>query len=113
MEMSLMKFSFLLLVVALIGCSGIKEGPSSIVQKAESCGAGELSTTSMSAIQDWFTKHRDCAGGVDTMCKPVSQGAVASWADSTEGRVCIAARNVAQWARSPNKDHETFQAGWK
>ena len=108
-----MRLLFLLLLVALIGCSGIKEGPSSIVQKAESCGAGELSATSAAAIQDWFSKHRDCAGGVDTMCKPVSQGAVASWADSTEGRVCIAARNVAQWARSLNKDHETFQSGWK
>ncbi len=67
-----MKFSFLLLIVTFIGCSGIKEGPTSIVQKAESCGAGELSTTSTAAIEDWFTKHRDCAGGVDTMCKPVS-----------------------------------------
>ncbi len=108
-----MRIMFLFLIIRLTGCSGIKDGPSSIVQKAESCGAGELSTTSVGAIQDWFTKHRDCAGGVDTMCKPVSQGAVASWADSTEGRVCIAARSVAQWTRLPSKDHETFQSGWK
>ena len=47
------------------------------------------------------------------MCKPVRASAPAAWADSTEGRVCIAARNVAQWVRKPSQDHETFQAGWK
>jgi len=47
------------------------------------------------------------------MCKPVRLSATASWNDSTEGRVCIAARNVAQWVRKPNQDHEKFQAGWK
>jgi len=65
------------------------------------------------AVQDWFGKHRDCAVAVDRMCKPVRDAATASWADSTEGRVCIAARSVAQWVRKPNQDHEKFQSGWK
>ena len=55
------------------------------------------------AVQDWFGKHRDCAVAVDGMCKPVRASATASWTDSTEGRVCMAARNVAQWVRKPNQ----------
>jgi len=65
------------------------------------------------AVRDWFGRHRDCAVAVDRMCKPVRNSATASWADSSEGRVCLAARNVAQWVRKPNQDHETFQSGWK
>lgn len=108
-----MKLVLLILIVSLVGCSVTKERPSVIVQKAQSCGAGELSAASTMAVQDWFAKHRDCAVAVDGMCKPVRTNAIAPWADSTEGRVCSAARNVAQWVRKPNQDHETFQSGWK
>ena len=108
-----MKLVLVLLVVSLVGCSVIKERPSPIVQKAQSCGAGELVGTSQMAVQDWFGKHRDCAVIVDGMCKPVRINATAAWTDSTEGRVCTAARNVAQWIRQPNRDHTAFQSGWK
>lgn len=97
----------------MIGCSGPKEPLSPIVQRAEACGAGDLSTASSAAVQDWFGKHRDCAVAVDGMCKPVREKAAAQWTDSTEGRVCAAARNIAQWRRKPSNDHETFQSGWK
>jgi hypothetical protein len=100
-------------ILAMIGCSVSKEPPSAIVQKAEACGAGPLGRTSTAAIQDWFGKHRDCAVTVDAMCKPVREKATAQWTDSTEGRVCMAARNIAQWIRKPSEDHEKFQSGWK
>ncbi len=108
-----MKLVLVVLVFSLVGCSVVKEKPSPIVQKAQSCGAGDLPGTSTMAVQDWFGKHRDCAVAVDGMCKPVRGSLPASWTDSTEGRVCVAARNVAQWMRKPNQDHETFQSGWK
>ncbi len=108
-----MKVVVFLMTVFLVGCSVAKEPPSAIVQKAQSCGAGELSGTSAIAVQDWFSKHRDCAVTVDQMCKPVRASAPAAWADSTEGRVCLASRNVAQWVRKPSQDHETFQGGLK
>lgn len=108
-----MKLALVLLVISLIGCSVTKERPSPIVQKAQSCGAAELAGTSIIAVQDWFGKRRDCAVAVDELCKPVRDTATAAWTDSTEGRVCTAARNVAQWVRQPNRDHETFQSGWK
>lgn len=108
-----MKFVAFLFMVSLVGCSIVKEPPSAIVQRAQSCGAGELSGVSTVAVQDWFSKHRDCAVTVEEMCKPVRDKAPVGWTDSTEGRVCIGARSVAQWIRKPSRDHETFQAGWK
>jgi hypothetical protein len=105
--------SVVVAVLTMIGCSVWKEPPSPIVQKAESCGAGPLVSTSTAAIQDWFGKHRDCAMTVEAMCKPVREKATAQWTDSTEGRVCMTARNIAQWKRKPSEDHEKFQAAWK
>jgi hypothetical protein len=107
------RLAILVAASIMIGCSGLKELPSPIVQKAEACGAGDLSKASPAAVQDWLGKHRDCAVAVDGMCKPVREKATAQWTDSTEGRVCTAARNVAQWVRKPSNDHETFQSGWK
>ena len=109
-----MKLAFILFsVLSLIGCSVSKETSSPIVQKTEACGAGPLADTSTMAVQDWFGKHRECAVAVESMCKPVRKKAIAQWSDSTEGRVCLAARNIAQWVRKPSGDHQTFQSGLK
>jgi hypothetical protein len=109
-----MKFGLIVVVAFLmIGCSVSKEPPSAIVQKAEACGAGRLADPYTAAMQDWFGKHRDCAVEVDSMCQPVRLKAAAQWTDSTEGRVCMAARQIAQWIRKPSEDHEKFQSGWK
>lgn len=108
-----MKVIVFLMALFLVSCSVTKEPSSAIVQKAQACGAGELAGASAVAVQDWFSKHKDCAVTVDQMCNPVRASAPAAWADSTEGRVCLASRNVAQWVRKPSQDHETFQGGWK
>jgi hypothetical protein len=101
------------LVLLFSGCSAVNQPVSRIVQKAQACGAGELSGISLTAVQDWFGRHRACAVAVDGMCTPVRANAVAAWTDSTEGRVCVSARNVAQWVRKPASNHEAFRAGWK
>jgi hypothetical protein len=106
------KLAALALLIGLSACS-VNERPSAIVQRAELCGAGNLSGTSTVAIQDWFSKHHECAVTLDRMCKTVRDNAPASWTDSTEGRVCTAARSVAQWIREPSSDNETFEGGWK
>lgn len=107
--------SFLLLMSAVViaGCSLTNEPPSAIVQKAEACGAGDPARASAAALQDWFGRNRDCAVAVDEMCKPVRVKATANWTDSAEGRVCTAARGVAQWIRKPSTDRQTFESGWK
>lgn len=100
-------------VLTVVGCSVSREPPSPIVQKAETCGAGPVAGASSAALREWFGKHRDCAVEVDAMCRPVRTSATAQWTDSTEGHVCVAARNIAQWVRQPSGDHEKFQSGWK
>lgn len=85
-----MKASVFLIAVFLVDCSVTKEPPSAIVQKTESCGAGDLAGASTAAVQEWFNKHRECAVTVDQICKPVRASATAAWTDSTEGRVCLA-----------------------
>ena len=109
-----MRFAVLVVLgITLIGCALRKESRSEIVESAESCGAGPLVNVSTTAVQEWFGKHRDCAVSIDGLCKSARERAAAQWMDSTEGRVCLAARNIAQWVRKPSEDHQTFQSGWK
>jgi len=102
------------LVISLSSCAK-QEPKSAIVQGLEQAGAGPVSfETSDAAIRDWLHKHPKTAESIDAQCKPVRQNATAAWADSTEGRVCKAARSVAATAFQPVEgDHQTFSSGWK
>lgn len=102
-----MKFSYLLIAAVVLTLTACKSSSSpstnpspataspassSIVQKVEAAGAGDLSGTSESAIEQWMKNHPDFAQQIQTDCGPVQANAKASWYDSTEGRVCQAAR---------------------
>lgn len=114
LEVRRMRLVGLCVVVSgLLGCSDFGGRPGPIIEKAEACGAGDLSRTSFIATRDWFQRHHDCAVAVDTACLPIRESAPAQWTDSVDGRVCSAARDVAQWIGKPSKDHRTFQSGWK
>jgi hypothetical protein len=107
--------TFISIVVALAAtaCS-IHEPHSRIVSKAEASGAGDLSRASLRAMQIWLEKHRDLAGELDSMCVPVQAEASAEWADTTEGRLCRAARGIAGATFKPiESDHRRYQGGWK
>ena len=85
---------------------------SAIVEKAEQAGAGNLSATSLTGIQQWLGKHREVASEIENMCKPVRQRATASWADTTEGRLCSAAHELAFFRSAPAKgDGKVFRPG--
>jgi hypothetical protein len=108
-----MRTLLVLLVIAMAGCS-VSERPSPIVKKAEAAGAGDLSTTSALAMQSWLESRRDIAADIDRMCTPVRANAPAKWPDTTEGRLCTAARNVAVSTFKPlESDHNTYESGWK
>jgi hypothetical protein len=99
-------------VVASTSSCGRSEPPSPIVQFVEQAGAGDLSGASGSSIHDWLGKHRDVADQTDTLCQPVRQRASATWGDSTEGRVCGAAHELAFFRSAPAKgDGRTFRPG--
>lgn len=105
-----------LAVFALAFASCARPEPNSaIVQAFEQAGAGPVSSaTSTETIQGWFRKHRQTAESIDVQCKPVREKAGAEWGDSTEGRVCQAARIVAASTyKRLDSDHQTFSSGWK
>ena len=105
-----------LAVFALAFASCARPEPkSAVVQAFEQAGAGPVSSgTSTQAMQDWFRKHRQTSASIDAQCKPVREKAGAEWGDSTEGRVCQAARTVAASTyKRLESDHQTFSSGWK
>jgi hypothetical protein len=99
--------------LGIIGCQRT-EPPSAIVQKAQEAGAGDLSTASSDSIRQWLGQHRPVAVEIDKMCAPVRSNASANWGDTTEGRLCTAARQVAFTNLPPGgvkSDGRTFRPG--
>jgi hypothetical protein len=105
---------FVVCVIAFIvagGC-GRQEPISRIIQKAEQSGSGDLAGASTASIRNWLGKHRYTAEQIEAMCRPVRQNASASWGDSTEGRLCGAAHELAFFRAAPAKgDGRTFRPG--
>jgi flagellar basal body rod protein FlgF len=90
------------------------EPKSPIVAKVEQAGSGNLAAVSKDGIREWLDKHKDVAYQVDEMCKPVRQKATAQWAESTEGRLCTAARELAFFRSGPvTGDDKTYLPGLK
>ncbi len=86
----------------LAGCG--TEPRSEIVAMAEAAGSGKLSGVSRDGMKQWLGQHKDVAYQVDEMCKPVRIRATAQWTESTEGRLCSAARELAFFRSGPVKN---------
>ena len=71
------------------------EPDSAVVRRVEAAGAGDVRAASNDALLDWFRKRQDAGQGVRKSCEPISKDAPATWADTTEGRVCRAAQVAA------------------
>lgn len=92
----------------LAGCEK-KEPQSALVQRVEAAGAGDLSSASVSSIQQWLQQHEELAVDVKKDCDQIKKSGTtnATWGDSTEGRVCTAAANTSFY--HPYKgDNKTF-----
>lgn len=99
------------MMLFFVGCSR-QEPHSRIAEKAERAGSGDLAASSTEAMQEWLGKHRDVAIEIETMCKPTRQGATAQWSDTTEGRLCSAAHELAFFRSAPAKgDGRIFRPG--
>lgn len=102
-----------LVLVGLLACSR-PEPRSPIVDKVEKAGSGNLAAVPKDGMREWLAKHKDVAYRVDEMCKPVRQKATAQWAESTEGRLCTVARELAFWRSGPvTGDDKTYSPGLK
>jgi hypothetical protein len=103
----------LVVLIGVFACSR-PEPRSPIVEKVERAGSGHLAAVSKDGMREWLGKHKDVAYQVDGMCKPVRQNATAQWAESTEGRLCTAARELAFWRGGPvTSDEKTYSPGLK
>jgi len=102
-----------LVAAALItSACGTPESRSAIVDRVEKAGSGSLSATPIDSIQQWLVKNRDLTHEVDEMCKGARLKATAQWAETTEGRVCTASRNIEIMRAVPARgDGRTFQPG--
>jgi hypothetical protein len=105
-----------LLLLMLCACS--REQPSRIVKLAEQAGAGPLSDVSVVDMRVWLNGHPQVAVRVDALCVPLRTNATAAWPQTTEGRLCAAARVSAsqieaQHHQRRNPDSAGFLPGWK
>jgi len=106
-------FGCWVVLAGLCACSR-PEPTGPIVEKAEQAGSGNLAAVSKDGMREWLGKHTDVAYQVDEMCKPVRQKATAQWAESTEGRLCTAARELAFWRSGPvTSDDKKYLPGLK
>lgn len=106
----------LAIVLVVAGCERWR--PSRIVKMVKTAGAGDLRTTSVGSMVQWFQRHPGLAIKADNLCVSARKHAQAKWPETTEGRVCNAAARVAgfiEWQRDiqANNDHQTFQGGSK
>ena len=83
---------FLCVVFLLSGCKAAtgSAAKSQIVQQVEAAGAGDLDKATDQAIFQWLSNHVHVAEQIAPECGKAVNSAVASWGDSTEGRVCAA-----------------------
>ena len=106
-------YGCLVVLTGLFACSR-PEPRSPIVEKVEQAGSGNLAAVSKDGMREWLGKHKDVASQADEMCKPIRVNATAQWADSTEGRLCAAARELAVWRAGPvTGDDKTYLPGLK
>jgi hypothetical protein len=100
--------------LALLMCAACtpSEPRSAIVEHAEKAGSGDLRGATSQSIQQWLGRNRQVAAEIETMCKPVRPSATAPWGDTTEGRLCAAAHELAFFRSAPAKgDGQVFRPG--
>ena len=105
-------------VLLLMLCACTRERPSRIVQLAEESGAGPLSEVSTVDMRVWLNAHPQVVVRVDALCAPLRTNPTAAWPQTTEGRLCAAARVSASQIEAQrhlrrNPDTAGFLPGWK
>src|SRR5438128_901850 len=105
-----MRRSILLMTLVLVSCT--RETDSPIVRRAEEAGAGNVRAASSDALLDWFRKHQVVGQEIRKLCEPIRKNAPATWADTTEGRVCQAVQAAAAFYFKPKPgDDRVFVPG--
>jgi hypothetical protein len=103
-----------LVLLLAVGCWRAR--PSEIVVMVERAGAGDVRNASVASMVRWFHRHPAVALKANDLCSPLRRNALLKWPETTEGRVCDAASQVAgfiiwQKALKESNEHEIFQGG--
>jgi hypothetical protein len=106
-------FVLVAILFSAVACTREHPRHSAIVDKVQLAGAGDVAAASPFSVEDWMRKHRDVAVEVDKMCAPAREKGDPQWGDTTEGKVCVAARNAAMSTYRSPRDGKTYQAGDK
>lgn len=107
-------FEILSVVLLLTLCGCARERSSRVVQAAEQAGAGPLDGVNVIDMRVWFNGHPQVAVRVDALCAPLRTNPTAAWPQTTEGRLCAAAKTTVgslQVRRHP--DNTGILPGWK
>jgi hypothetical protein len=91
MEMKNLALVFLVLLVAA-GCS--REPRTDLMRKMELSGAGDLRSVTSQSIEQWFLRNPDVAFDISRTCRKLKVNTPASWGDTPDGRICMAAAQV-------------------
>ena len=97
-----------------VGCWRARK--SEIVILVENAGAGDVRNASVPSMVRWFHRHPAVALKANDLCSPLRRNALLKWPETTEGRVCNAASQVAgfiiwQKGLKDSNDHGIFQGG--
>ena len=104
-----MKYTCFLIIV-LSSCT--QERSSEIVQRVQKSGAGNVASASQESLEQWFRQHAEVSAEIKGKCASIQRNAPATWGDTTEGRVCKAARVASAFQFTPKKgDGRGFEAG--
>lgn len=100
-----------LLFLALCACTR-EQTPSRIVKLAEESGAGPLDGVGELDMRLWLNAHPQVGTRVDALCAPLRANAAAAWPQTTEGRLCVAARiSIGQRPLQRKPDNAGFLPG--
>lgn len=83
--------------VVLESCAPVRrtDSKTKIIQEVEAAGSGPVENASVRSLYTWFEKHTHLANQLNKQCDQVKKTAPPTWGDSTEGRVCEAASEIA------------------
>lgn len=110
MNDEVMRRNILLMTLVLASCT--REPDSAIVRQVEAAGAGNVRAASNDALLDWFRKHPEVGQEIRKLCEPIRTNAPATWADTTEGRVCQGAQAASAFYFKPKPgDGKVFVPG--
>lgn len=93
---------FMLCVIGSLCTSGCNATPNShIVAKVTAAGFGNPEKMDTFSLQYWLATHDQLVAEIAPDCRFAMLTAKPGWAQTTEGRVCAAARQVLSYKRKP------------